>query len=102
QQDRPLFQLHAPEFPEEPFITSRPTACRVVPSSELPFRPMTWLEAIILGVVEGFTEYIPVSSTGHLILAQRAMGLDGRVANAYAICIQAGAIVAVMGVYWRR
>lgn len=63
---------------------------------------MTWWQAIILGIVEGVTEYLPVSSTGHLILAQRLMGIEGRAANAYAICIQAGAIVAVLGLYWRR
>lgn len=64
---------------------------------------MDWWQAVILGLVEGLTEYLPVSSTGHLILAQRMMGIPGgEAADAFAICIQAGAIVAVLGLYWRR
>ncbi|MCP4194337.1 MAG: undecaprenyl-diphosphate phosphatase [Planctomycetaceae bacterium] len=64
---------------------------------------MNWWEAIVLGIVEGFTEYLPVSSTGHLILTQRMLGIEQTEASdAYAVCIQAGAIIAVVGLYWRR
>jgi undecaprenyl-diphosphatase len=61
---------------------------------------MDLLQALILGLVEGITEYLPVSSTGHLLIAQRLLGIEeGAAANGYAIAIQAGAILAVLGIY---
>jgi undecaprenyl-diphosphatase len=69
---------------------------------------MNWWQALVLGVVEGITEYLPVSSTGHLIVAQRMMGIgtdsetEKAAADCFAICIQGGAIAAVLGLYWPR
>jgi undecaprenyl-diphosphatase len=58
-----------------------------------------FLKAVILGLVEGATEFIPVSSTGHLILFQDWLNFEGKKEFAFAIFIQLGAILAVVWVY---
>ena len=64
---------------------------------------MTLLQSIILGVVEGFTEFLPVSSTGHLILASRLLGLEQtEFQKSFEISIQLGAILSVIVLYWRK
>ncbi len=59
------------------------------------------LTAILLGVVEGLTEFIPVSSTGHLILATEIFGYDADTWKVFNVVIQLGAILAVVVQYWR-
>ena len=60
------------------------------------------VKAAIMGVVEGLTEFLPISSTGHLILAGALLGFDDGKAKVFDIAIQTGAIFAVIMVYWQR
>jgi undecaprenyl-diphosphatase len=70
---------------------------------------LTWWKAAIMGIVEGLTEYLPISSTGHLLVTARLLGLPHEkgtagldAVNTYAVAIQFGAILAVLGVFWGR
>jgi undecaprenyl-diphosphatase len=60
------------------------------------------LQAVVLGIVEGLTEFLPVSSTGHLILAAWLMGFAGPPGKVFEVAIQLGAIAAVCILYFRR
>lgn len=64
---------------------------------------MTTAEAVILAIVEGLTEFLPISSTGHLILTEALMGMErSRFTNVFIINVQFGAIFSVVVLYWRR
>lgn len=60
---------------------------------------MSYLNDVVLGIIEGITEFLPISSTGHLLLAEHWLGARS---ETYNIAIQAGAILAVTLIYWRR
>lgn len=60
------------------------------------------IKAAVMGVVEGLTEFLPISSTGHLILAGALLGFDDDKAKVFDIAIQTGAILAVILVYWQK
>lgn len=64
---------------------------------------MTLIESIILAIVEGLTEFLPVSSTGHMILAQGVMGMESTAfVRAFTVMIQFGAILSVVVLYYKR
>jgi len=64
---------------------------------------MSLFEAIVLAIVEGLTEFLPVSSTGHMIITEKLLGMQTtEFTNAYIVCIQFGAILSVIVLYWKR
>lgn len=64
---------------------------------------MDIIQSIILGIVEGLTEFLPVSSTGHMIITQHLLGIGSTpFVKAYTVIIQLGAILSVLVLYWRR
>ena len=60
------------------------------------------LSALLMGIIEGLTEFLPISSTGHLILLGHAIGFQGPPGKVFEIAIQLGAILAVVVLYWRK
>ena len=64
---------------------------------------MTYLEALILAIIEGITEFLPISSTGHMVIASTFMGIsDNTLTKNFEIVIQLGAILSVVVLYWRK
>lgn len=64
---------------------------------------MHWLQVIILSIVEGITEFLPISSTGHMIIASSIMGIsEDEFTKLFEICIQFGAILSVVVLYWKK
>lgn len=64
---------------------------------------MTLLQAIIIAIVEGITEFLPISSTGHMIIAQALLGVEpNQFVKAFTVIIQFGAITSVLFLYWKR
>ena len=64
---------------------------------------MDWLQTVIIAIVEGLTEFLPVSSTGHMIIAQSVLGIESTpFVKAFTVIIQFGAILSVVVLYWRK
>lgn len=63
---------------------------------------MTLTEILTLSFIEGLTEFLPISSTGHLILTSKALHLEGEFVTQFNVIIQFGAILAVLALYWRK
>ena len=64
---------------------------------------MTWIQVVILGIVEGLSEFLPISSTGHMIIASSIMGINEQAfTKLFEVVIQFGAILSVVALYWRK
>ncbi len=63
---------------------------------------MTWIDNLILSLVEGLTEFLPVSSTGHLIIARHFLGMTASENETFLIAIQFGAILSILVLYWKK
>jgi len=64
---------------------------------------MSWLQALIIAIVEGITEFLPISSTGHMIITEKLLGLQSdEFVNLFIVNIQLGAILSVVVLYWKR
>ncbi|MFN5365055.1 MAG: undecaprenyl-diphosphate phosphatase, partial [Bacteroidota bacterium] len=64
---------------------------------------MSYLQALILAIIEGITEFLPVSSTGHIIIGSSVMGIaSSPFVKVFTVAIQFGAILSVLVLYWRR
>src|ERR1700758_3999768 len=67
------------------------------------FISMTTVQSIIIGIVEGITEFIPISSTGHMIIAEKLLNIEDSAFNTvFTVAIQLGAILSVVVLYWRK
>lgn len=58
-----------------------------------------WWKVVVLGIVEGLTEFLPISSTGHLLIVSRLLDFEGSLGGTFEIFIQLGAVIAVVGYY---
>ena len=64
---------------------------------------MSTLEVIILSIIQGITEFLPISSTGHMVLTSSILGIENdKFTKLFEICIQLGAILAVVALYWKK
>jgi len=81
------------------FVTGPRESGLASPSRFPSNRPVSYFSAILLGVIEGLTEFLPVSSTGHLLIAEHWLPRQTQLFN---VVIQSGAMLAVLAVFWRR